>query len=144
MCKLQWGDVLKWCLSNEWDEVSKSSQFIYISSSMKTYLRFPTTASVCSWSATIVCSWFGWICLHQTHVLRRCVQVVSKFCLSYVFIFTIMLHKLIVPLYITLSQQCIKVPKSKLKVPLTYIFFKQKKTLFSWKYPCIWWSYVAM
>ena len=87
--QLQWYDkCLQWCLGDEWGEVSKSSQLICSSSSLQTFLRFPITASACSdWSLCglhiSVCS--GWICLHQSCVLRRGIQVVS-------FISTIMLH----------------------------------------------------
>ena len=79
---LQWCDKKcpQWCLGDEWDEVSKSNQLIYISSGLKTYLTFPTTASACTdWSMWGLCMslHLGWICVCQSCVLRTCVQVTS-------------------------------------------------------------------
>ena len=68
-----------WCLSNEWYMVNELSQLIYISSGLKTYLKFPTTASFfADWPMCGLCMNLcsGWIYVHQSFVLRRCVHVV--------------------------------------------------------------------
>ena len=72
-----------WCLSDEWDEVSKSSQLIYISSGLKTYLRLHATASsYADWSmqGLWMSLYSGWICAHQSCVLRRCVFRLCFYC----------------------------------------------------------------
>ena len=67
-----------WNVGDEWDDVIKSSQLIYISSGLKTDLKFLTTAPAHRWLVTVVSS-----CLTESVCAKTvCRGYVFKLCLS--------------------------------------------------------------